>query len=157
MKRPPGWGAASHLGRVISMQGEKQGYSANPLICRKADRNDCVDASAMSSKAAVAAANVHAMLCPACARSMTHAHTIWRAFQEDLEVLECRACNASATVKVPQKKWCEGAPKRLSTKRAPDETPETPETLFVDARDEIALAPGMRILCVTGAKRNRYI
>jgi hypothetical protein len=86
------------------MQGEKQSYSASPLICRKADRDDCVDACTMSSKAAVAAANAHAMLCPACARSMTHARTIWRAFQEDLEVFECPACNVSVTVKVPQKK-----------------------------------------------------
>ena len=86
------------------MRGEKQGYSANPLTCRKADRDDCVDASAMSRKAAVAAANAPAMLCPACARPMTHARTIWRAFQEDLDVFECRACNISDTVKVPQKK-----------------------------------------------------
>jgi hypothetical protein len=69
------------------------------LICRKADRHVCVDASAMSSNAAVA----HAMSCPACTRPMTHARTIWRAFQEDLEVFECRACNVSVTVKVPQR------------------------------------------------------
>jgi hypothetical protein len=85
------------------MRGEKPGYSANPLICRKADRDDCVDASAMSSKAAVAAANAPAMPCPACPRPMTHARTIWRAFQEDLEVFECRACNISVTMKVPQR------------------------------------------------------
>jgi hypothetical protein len=85
------------------MRGEKQGYSANRLIGRKADRDDCVDASAMLSKAAVAAANAPAMLCPACTRPMTHARTIWRAFQEDLEVFECRACNISVTMKVPQR------------------------------------------------------
>jgi hypothetical protein len=86
------------------MRGDKQGYSANPLICRNADRDDCVDAWTMSSKAAIAAAiaRAHSMLCPACARPMTHARTIWRAFQEDLEVFECRACNVSVTVKVPQ-------------------------------------------------------
>jgi hypothetical protein len=84
------------------MQGEKQSYSANPLICRNADRDDCADTYIMSSKAA--APNAHAMLCPACARSMTQARTIWRAFQEDLEVFECRACNVSVTVKVPQQK-----------------------------------------------------
>jgi hypothetical protein len=44
------------------------------------------------------------MLCLACTRAMTHARTIWRAFQEDLEVFECRACNISVTVKVPQKR-----------------------------------------------------
>jgi hypothetical protein len=89
------------------MQGEKQSYSANPLIFRNADRDDCVDASTMSSKAAaasVAAADVHALVCPACTRPMTHARTIWRAFQEDLDGFECRACNVSVTVKVPQQK-----------------------------------------------------
>ena len=33
---------------------------------------------------------------------MIHVRTIWRAFQDDLQVFECRACNVSVTLKVPQ-------------------------------------------------------
>src|SRR5882672_344963 len=32
-------GAARHIKAAIPMRGEKQGYSANPLTCRKADRD----------------------------------------------------------------------------------------------------------------------
>jgi hypothetical protein len=45
----------------------------------------------------------NAMLCPACTRPMTHVRTIWRAFQDDLQVFECRACDVSVSVKVPPK------------------------------------------------------
>ena len=69
------------------------------LICRKADRDDCVDPLAMSRRPADAA---NAMPCPACGAPMTHVRTIWRAFQDDLQVFECRACNVSVTLKVPQ-------------------------------------------------------
>jgi hypothetical protein len=68
------------------------------LILRKADRGDPGDDSAMSNRLADA---FNAMLCPACTRAMAHVRTIWRAFHDDLQVFECRACNVSVSVKVP--------------------------------------------------------
>ena len=69
-------------------------------ILRKARRVDGADASVMSNRIAGA---FNAMLCPACVRPMTHVRTIWRAFQDDLQVFECRACSVSVSVKVPPK------------------------------------------------------
>ena len=80
------------------MRGDNQDPLTSLLICRKADRDAGVDSSIMPRKAAEAA---NAM-CPACTRPMAHVRTIWRAFQDDLHVFECRACNVSLTVKVPQ-------------------------------------------------------
>jgi len=45
----------------------------------------------------------NATLCPACTRTMTHVRTIWRAFHDDLQVFECRACAVSVSVKAPPK------------------------------------------------------
>jgi hypothetical protein len=36
-------------------------------------------------------------ICPNCGRPMVRVRTIWRSFQADLEVLECRPCNLSLT------------------------------------------------------------
>ncbi len=33
--------------------------------------------------------------CPACRQPMAPVRTIWRAFQDDLEVWDCKACGAS--------------------------------------------------------------
>ena len=69
-------------------------------ILRKAGRLDRADSPVMSNRIAEA---FNAMLCPACVRPMTHVRTIWRAFQDDLQVFECRACSVSVSVKVPPK------------------------------------------------------
>ena len=82
------------------MLGQKQDPFANPLILRKANRGEHADSFAMSDGIAE---TPHAMQCPACARPMMHARTIWRAFQDDLQVFECRACSVSVSVKVPPK------------------------------------------------------
>jgi hypothetical protein len=74
------------------------GTLAGLLIFRKADRGDLDDDSAMSNRLTDA---FNAMLCPACTRAMAHVRTIWRAFHDDLQVFECRACNVSVSVKVP--------------------------------------------------------
>jgi hypothetical protein len=73
---------------------------AGRLILRKAEHDDRGDDSIMSNRLADA---FNAMPCPACTRAMTHARTIWRAFHDDLQVFECRACAVSVTVKVPPK------------------------------------------------------
>jgi hypothetical protein len=78
----------------------KIGTFAARLIFRNADCGDRRDAPIMSNRLADAC---NAMLCPACTRSMTHVRTIWRAFQDDLQVFECRACDVSVSVKVPPK------------------------------------------------------
>ena len=72
----------------------------NFLIFRKAACVDRGDAPSMSNRAADTSV---AMLCPACTRPMTHVRTIWRAFHDDLQVFECRACNLSVSAKVPPK------------------------------------------------------
>jgi len=46
-------------------------------------------------------ADAQGALCPACTRPMMHMRMIWRAFEDDLQVFECRACNVSVSVKVP--------------------------------------------------------
>ena len=48
-----------------------------------------------------AADGFNTMACPACTRPMTHVRTIWRAFHDDLQVFECRACQLSVSLKVP--------------------------------------------------------
>ena len=73
---------------------------AGLLILRKAESGDRVDTSVMSNRIAEA---FNAILCPACARPMTHVRTIWRAFHDDLQVFECRACGVSVSVEVPPK------------------------------------------------------
>jgi hypothetical protein len=78
-----------------TMLGRERDPFADTLICHKADRRERADASAMSN----GLADPDAMLCPACTRPMTHARTIWRAFQDDLQVFECRACSVSISVK----------------------------------------------------------
>ena len=70
----------------------------NFLIFRKAEGVDRGDTRSMSDRAAD---GFNAMLCPACTRPMTHARTIWRAFHDDLQVFECRACQLSVSLKVP--------------------------------------------------------
>ena len=80
------------------MRGDNQDSLTSLLIYRKADHDHGVECSTMPRKAAEA---VNAM-CPACTRPMAHVRTIWRAFQGDLHVFECRACNVSLTVKAPQ-------------------------------------------------------
>jgi hypothetical protein len=80
--------------------GENQDLFAGRLIFRKADHGDRGDAAVMSNRLADA---FNAMRCPACTRSMAHVRTIWRAFQDDLQVFECRACAVSVSVKVPPK------------------------------------------------------
>ena len=74
------------------------GTLAGLLIFRKAEDRDVGDDSIMSNQSAEA---FNAMVCPACTRPMAHARTIWRAFHDDLQVFECRACNVSVSVKVP--------------------------------------------------------
>jgi hypothetical protein len=81
------------------MRSENRNSSIEPLICRKAAAGEGVDHSAMPRRSADPA---DAMLCPACARPMAHVRTIWRAFLDDLQVFECRACNVSVTVRVPE-------------------------------------------------------
>jgi hypothetical protein len=80
------------------MLGDKLDPIAGLLIQRKVDGSERADSSPMPNEPADAA---NAMLCPACARSMTRVRTIWRAFQDDLQVFECRACNVSVSAKVP--------------------------------------------------------
>jgi hypothetical protein len=80
------------------MLREDQDPSAGRLILRKAHGGDRGDDSTMSNRPADA---FKGMLCPACTRPMTHARTIWRAFENDLQVFECRACAVSVSVKVP--------------------------------------------------------
>jgi hypothetical protein len=80
------------------MLGENQDPFAGLLICRKAARRDHADSASMSNRCVEA---VNAMPCPACARAMAHVRTIWRAFHDDLQVFECRACDVSVSVKVP--------------------------------------------------------
>jgi hypothetical protein len=82
------------------MPRENQDPFAGRLILRKAERGDLGDDSIMSNRSADA---FDAMLCPACTRPMPHVRTIWRAFHDDLQVFECRACNVSVSVKVPPK------------------------------------------------------
>ena len=79
------------------MMGQKQNPFADPLISRKANRRERTDPAGMSNVADPR----NAMLCPACTRPMMHARTIWRAFQDDLQVFECRACSVSVSAKVP--------------------------------------------------------
>jgi hypothetical protein len=76
----------------------RQDLLAGLLILRKAEHDVRRDASGMSNRPAD---TVNAMLCPACARPMTHMRTIWRAFHDDLQVFECRACDVSVSVKLP--------------------------------------------------------
>ena len=83
-----------------SMPREDRDPLAGLLTFRKAEPGDLGDDSAMSNRPADA---FNAMLCPACTRSMTHVRTIWRAFHDDLQVFECRACAVSVSVKVPPK------------------------------------------------------
>ncbi len=80
------------------MLRENRDPLAGLLIFRKAERGDRCDPSVMSNRLADA---FNAMLCPACTRPMTHVRTIWRAFDDDLQVFECRACDVSVSVKVP--------------------------------------------------------
>ena len=82
------------------MLRENQDQFAGLLILRKAERGDRSDPSTMSNRPADA---FNAMVCPACTRPMTHVRTIWRAFQDDLQVFECRACDVSVSVQVPPK------------------------------------------------------
>jgi hypothetical protein len=82
------------------MLRENQDPFAGLLILRNAERSDRGDPSTMSNRLVDA---FNAMLCPACTRPMTHVRTIWRAFQDDLQVFECRACDVSISVKVPPK------------------------------------------------------
>jgi hypothetical protein len=79
------------------MLGERQDPLAGLLIRRNVDRGERADSSAMSTRSADGA---NAMLCPACARSMIRVRTIWRTFQDDLQVFECRACNVSVSARV---------------------------------------------------------
>jgi hypothetical protein len=83
---------------AVTMQGQRQDSFVDPLICRKADRGERVDAAGMANRSIDSAI---AVTCPACTRTMTHVRTIWRAFQDDLQVYECRACGVSVSVKVP--------------------------------------------------------
>ena len=78
------------------MLGQKQNPFADPLI-RKAERGNRVDPSGVANRSADAAV---AAACPACTRTMMHVRTIWRAFQDDLQVLECRACSVWVSVKL---------------------------------------------------------
>jgi len=74
------------------------------LICRKAARRDSGDGYDMSKgPAQPAAGGFNSFLCPNCAKPMTHVRTIWRAFQDNLEVLECRRCNISVSQTVKPK------------------------------------------------------
>jgi hypothetical protein len=82
------------------MLDENQDPFAGQLIFRKAEHGVLGDDSVMSNRLADA---FNAMLCPACTRSMPHVRTIWRAFQDDLQVFECRACAVSVSVTVPPK------------------------------------------------------
>jgi hypothetical protein len=82
------------------MLRENRDPFAGRLIFRKAERDDRGDAVVMSNRPADA---FDAMLCPACTRPMAHVRTIWRAFHDDLQVFECRACAVSVSVKVPPK------------------------------------------------------
>ncbi len=87
--------------RAVIMLGQKQDPFADDLICRKAGGGERGDSAAMSNRIPDPATTV---LCPACARTMVHVRTIWRAFQDDLQVFECRACNLSVSTKaVPPK------------------------------------------------------
>jgi len=79
------------------MLGQKQDPFATSLIRRKANGDERADASGMPNGCVD---TVSAMLCPACTRAMRHVRTIWRAFQDDLQVFECRACSVSVSVKV---------------------------------------------------------
>src|SRR5947209_2868231 len=90
---------ASQPGQV-TMLGQKRDPIADLLICRKAGRAERIDPRGMTNPSPDAAA---AVACPACTRTMTHVRTIWRAFQDDLQVFECRACSVSVSVKVPPK------------------------------------------------------
>jgi len=69
--------------------------STGRSLVREADRGD---EPPMSNRLARA---FNAALCPACTRTMTHVRTIWRAFHDDLQVFECRACAVSVSVKTP--------------------------------------------------------
>jgi hypothetical protein len=80
------------------MLRENRDPLAGLLICRKAEHGDFDDDSLMTNRHADA---FNAMVCPACTRPMAHARTIWRAFHDDLQVFECRACNVSVSVKAP--------------------------------------------------------
>ena len=82
------------------MLNERQDPFAGLLVSREAERGDRGDTPVVSNRLADA---FNAMLCPACTRPMTHVRTIWRAFQADLQVFECRACDVSVSVKVPPK------------------------------------------------------
>jgi hypothetical protein len=64
------------------MLGERQDPLVGLLVQRKMDRGE------------------RAILCPACARSMIRVRAIWRAFADDLQVFECRACNVSVSAKL---------------------------------------------------------
>jgi hypothetical protein len=80
------------------MRGENQRPVAGLLICRKATRCEGANPARMSNRSLD---GVNAMLCPACARPTTHVRTIWRAFADDLQVFECRACNVSVSMTMP--------------------------------------------------------
>ncbi|HEY4919017.1 MAG TPA: hypothetical protein VII40_02835 [Xanthobacteraceae bacterium] len=68
------------------------------MIYRKAARRDSGDGSGMSQGSiGPAAGGFNSLLCPNCAKPMTHVRTIWRAFQDNLEVLECRPCSISVS------------------------------------------------------------
>ena len=70
---------------------------ANPLIRRRTAPGGRVDPAPMAD----GVADAQGMLCPACTRPMMHMRMIWRAFEDDLQVFECRACNVSVSVKAP--------------------------------------------------------
>jgi hypothetical protein len=68
------------------------------LICRKAARRDSGDGCGMPKGSTVpAAGGLNSLLCPNRGQPMTHVRTMWRAFQDNLEVLECRRCNISVS------------------------------------------------------------
>ena len=77
------------------MLGRKQDPFADTVIWRNANGGERADPPSMSD----GFADTDAMVCPACTRQMMHARTIWRAFQDDLQVFECRACSVSVSVK----------------------------------------------------------
>ena len=80
------------------MLGGKQ--DLRRLTRREAERDARADSSVTPNRSLDA---VNAMLCPACTRPMAHVRTIRRAFQDDLRVLECRACSVSVSVRAPSR------------------------------------------------------
>ena len=64
------------------------------MICRKAAIEDSCKCFGMAKDPA-GAGGFNSMLCPSCVSPMVHVRTIWRAFQDNLEVFECVRCNIS--------------------------------------------------------------